>query len=395
MSFFTSESTTARKSLSLVAACGACGLYKKCQSPKMPVDGQGLRKILVVGDSPGKTEDQRGKPLCGFFGDVVWRTLSRFGVQRDDCWATDSARCVANPYPKDTVDHCRPFLIQAVKELKPKVIILLGNKAVQSLIGWLWKEDVGNPTRWDGQKIPVQSINAWVCPTSHPQSFAFDSDKGNDVKRLFFERHLETAAGLTTRPWQEVPDYRNRVEVIHDVTRAASILDEFTEAGGKVAFDYETTTKKPDGPNAEIFCCSVCWEGKRTIAYPWHGAAVAATERLLRSPIKKVAQNMQFEARWTRAKLGFWVKGWSNDTMLRAHVVDSRSGVTGLKFLAFSLLGQDDYDSKVGLYLKSKTEGGNEPNRIREAPLDEVLQYCAMDSLLEWEIDALQTGAQG
>lgn len=401
MSFFTPASDLAqsKKPLPLVAQCGACGLWRQCKSPKMPVDGQGKKKILICGESPGRSEDEQGKPFLGSAGRVLWSTLRRFGVERDDCWTTNSARCFppGGKYPKDTVTHCRPFLVQAVKELKPEVIILLGDKAVQSLIGWLWKEDNGNLARWEGQQIPVQSINCWVCPTYHPASSFYDDsgDKGNEVKRLFFERRLEAACQLQGRPWATVPDYRKQVEVVYDVDAAAAILDEFTEAGGKIAFDYETTCLKPDGPHAEIYCCSVCWEGKRTIAYPWHGAVVAATERLLRSPVRKLGQNVQFEQRWTKAKLGFWVKNWALDGMLGAHVLDSKSGATGLKFQAFTEFGVDAYDEKVAPYLRSKTNGGNEPNRIREAPLGEVLLYCGLDSLFEYMIDVKQAAKLG
>lgn len=401
MSFFstpTKAAPAARKALPTVANCRACGLDKTCRSPKMPVDGAGRRKIMIVGEAPGEVEDRQGRPFVGPSGDVIWPILRRFGVGRDDCWVTNSARChpPGNAYPEGTVDHCRPYLVQAIRELEPEVVILLGGKAVLSLVRWLWKDDVDSIYRWAGWRIPAQKINAWVCPTFHPAAMLHDEKDGRRdegaVKRLLFERHLKAACRLSGRPWDPVPDYRSKVEVVVDPDEAAKIIDGFTEAGGSIAFDYETTTLRPHGPHAEIYCCAVCHNGERTVAYPWHGAAVDATARLLRSPTKKRGQNMSFEHRWTMAKLGFWIPGetWEFDDMIAAHVIDNRPGITSIKFQAFALLGQDGYDEEIKPYLRSPDGKPDSPNRIREAPLEKVLLYCGMDALLEWEVSIRQ-----
>jgi hypothetical protein len=157
------------------------------------------------------------------------------------------------------------------------------------------------------------------------------------------------------------------------------------EQGGAVAFDYETNMLKPDSKDAEIVCCSVCWEGKKTIAFPWHGEAVTAMSELLLSPkIKKVGANNKFEERWTRRILGHGVRGWVWDCMVSAHVLDNRPLITSVKFQSFVRLGQPSYDTAVGPYLKASD--GNKKNRIKEVDLGSLLQYCGMDSLLEWLI---------
>lgn len=404
MSFFSPVTTDkTRTPLSLQPQCGACGLHRSCKSPKIPVQGAGRRKILVVGEHPTKEEDNSGDLFSTAVGQHLWETLARHGVGRDDCWVTSALRCrvpAKEKFPDKAVSYCRPYLVQALTELKPEVILLLGYRAVQSCVGWLWKEDVGGRLeRWVGHQAPVQSINAWVCPTWHPADLFYDGGREGklaDSKKLFFDRHVAAAAQLEGRPWSTPPDWRKRVEVVTDVHRAAAVLDEFTTAGGRIAWDIETTTLKPDGPHAEIYCCAVCWEGKRTIAYPWHGAAVEATERLLRSPVRKIGYNMTFESRWLKAKRGFWVKDWVWDGMLAAHTLDSRSGVSGLKFQAFVRLGQDVYNDRVEPYLFSKKDAGdNAPNRIREAPLHEVLLYCGMDALLEWKVAIKQARQMG
>jgi len=50
---------------SLLPKCGSCGLFKTCESPKMEPYGQGRSRVLVVGEAPGQTEDEEGRPFIG------------------------------------------------------------------------------------------------------------------------------------------------------------------------------------------------------------------------------------------------------------------------------------------------------------------------------------------
>jgi hypothetical protein len=74
--------------------------------------------------------------------------------------------------------------------------------------------------------------------------------------------------------------------------------------------------------------------------------------------------------------------------MLAAHTLDSRRGTKSLKFQAFVLLGQEDYDSDIKPYLDSNNS--NTPNRITEVNLTKLLTYNAMDALLTWLITKKQ-----
>lgn len=93
---------------------------------------------------------------------------------------------------------------------------------------------------------------------------------------------------------------------------------------------------------------------------------------------------MKFEERWTVAKLGCKVRGWHWDTMLAAHILDNRSGITSLKFQAFVHLGISDYDSHISPFLYSKHP--NETNRIDQVDDKSLLLYNGLDSLLEYLI---------
>lgn len=378
------------------ARCGACGLHKQCRTPKMRVAGQGVRKVLVVGEAPGETEDALGKPFMGKAGRFLRDALGRIGVDLDrDCWTTNAARCrpPKNKLPDKAVDHCRPFLVQAVKELQPEVVILLGSHAVKSMIGWLWREDPGGVHKWSGWRIPCREPNAWICPTFHPSHCMRCDEERNPLPSLFFAKHLKAAFARKGRPWKEVPDEDKEVDVLTVPDSAVTWLDGFRTGGIPVAFDFETDRLKPDNRDSRIVSCSVS-DGTTTIAYPWHGEAIKATKILLRSEVPKIGSNIKFEERWTRRHLGIGVKNWIWDTMIAAHVLDNRPGITSIKFQAFALLGAPAWDDKTKPYLESG-QGGNGANQIRDCDLPTLLRYNGLDSLYEWQVAQVQAKRLG
>jgi uracil-DNA glycosylase family 4 len=372
---------------SLLPRCGVCGLSKTCKSPKMPVYGEGRKGVLVIGEAPGANEDERGRPFVGKAGDLLRTTLKAIGVDFDkDCWVTNALICrppdnkISDP---KAIEYCRPNVMRAIRELKPKVIILLGASAVKSVIGEIWKESVGELSRWVGWNIPCQKLNAWICPTYHPSYLLREH---NEVLDIFFAAHLEKAFAHEARPWETVPDWEKDVEVVIDTNKAAEILRVFTRRGGQLAFDYEATSLKPEYEGAEVICASVCLQGQRTIAYPWHGEAISATKELLwNDNCHFIASNMKYENRFTKFLFGKGVRHWVWDTMLAAHCLDNREGITGLKFQAFALLGVPSYDDHIKQFLQGVKD--KKTNLAKsEIDLRQLLHYCAMDALLEYKV---------
>lgn len=379
---------------SLVAQCGACGLYKVCRSPKMAVDGDGRRKILVVGEAPGRNEDEQNRPFVGESGSLVRAAFEKFGVNfRRDCWITNAVICrpPKNDLPPKAIDYCRPNLIKTVQELKPEVIILLGASAVKGLIGWLWKEDVGSLGRWIGWKIPSRRLNAWVCPTWHPSYLLRDAaGSDNPLTQMLWEQHLEQALTMEGRPYE--PTFR---EPTVQVLLQPSVIAEKVLAlrgDGPVAIDYETDRLKPDPADSRIISCALS-DGGTTLAFPWLPEAARAVKALLKSDTPLIASNAKFEVRWSKRHLKTAGRCWYWDTMLAAHVLDNRGDICSIKFQAFVLLGVEQWDARVKPYMKG--ECANAPNRLREVALDKLLHYNGLDALYEWEVAVVQRKLMG
>lgn len=394
MSFFSASTmNSGRRPLPLAAKCGECGLFRQgCMTPKMPPAGRNRKKILVVGEVPSEEADAKGTPFHGTERRRLQQAMRGVDLDRD-CLTTNALICrpPGGRGKKDerAVEFCRPNAVAAFKTSDAAVVVLLGERAVRSFVGWLWKEEVKGVPRWAGRAIPSRQLNAWVCPTYSP---AYVLEQDNPVVSRLFDRHIGAACRLAEkgRPYPDgPPDWRKDVKLVYSGAGAARLIERMRKAGRPVAWDIETNMLKPDDSRREVVCASVS-DGKRTAAFPWSAKAAEALAVLLADPkVPKIGYNLKFEDRWARA-MGWEVNNWAWDGMLAAHALDNRRGTKSLKFQAFVNFGLPEYDAHVHKYLEGEEDGGYSPNRIDQVATDDLLLYCGMDSLLEWKTWRLQ-----
>lgn len=392
MGFFeASQLTGTGRLLQQLPQCGKCGLFKNCQSPKMPPTGRGERRILFVGEAPGETEDERNEQLVGKAGQCLRRMLATIKVDLDDCVKSNAVICRPEHNEIDDlfIDCCRPNLINTIAKYKPNVIIMLGMSAVKSLIGVEFGGDINPMQKWTGWRIPSQRFGAWLCPTYHP-SYVL-REKEDPVLVKITTEHLRAACRLETKPLPYAGLQERLSGALSLYPTPAALREQLVALRGwegLCAFDYETTSLKPEGPNAEIFCVS--FHSKDfSFAGRVDETCFEPLSEILKNPkVLKIGANNRFEDRWTRRILGHPVASWHWDTMLGAHVLDNRSGITSLKFQAYTTFGIGDYNSSIKPFLEGKTP--NSRNTIHLAPLNDVLLYNGTDSALEFEIAMLQ-----
>jgi uracil-DNA glycosylase family 4 len=365
--------------------CEACRLYRSCRSPKMPVDGEGRLGVLVVGEAPGEREDEQNRPFVGPAGALLKESLRKIGVDlRRDCWATNSLICrppgneIENP---KAVEYCRPNVVRAIEELRPEKVILLGARAVESVIGWLWKPSPGGIMRWAGFRCSDRKINAWVCPTFHPSAVLRQRDPR--VMRLMFDRHLEDAFVLEGRPYAEVSDPAAKIKLIYKPQEACDRIHRVIDSKRACAFDYETTHASPYSEGSAILCCAIS-DGAETFAFPWSPPVEGAMRQFLTGPNRKLAHNMAFEHAWSAEKLDVEVEHWHWDAMISQHALDNRKDICGLKFLSYAVLGYRSYDDHVDPLKRG--DGPHSRNRLHELPVQELLKYCGLDALFNYEL---------
>jgi uracil-DNA glycosylase family 4 len=376
-------------------SCVSCGLRDgDVLSPKMPPYGDGKQGILVIGEAPGKVEDQRGKPWQGRTGRLLQKTLGKLGVDLfEDCVSVNAVNCRPpnNRTPSSfEIDCCREVVVRkAINEFKPKVIILLGTVAVHSFLGDRWHKDLGGISKWRGFLISDQDFQCWVLPTFHPSYVSrMDSREVNTV----WEQDLELAVSATAMDFPKEPEDGPKIHYIEDLSVLYSL-----KHVEELSFDYETTGLKPQREDQRIVCASVAVNEHEvyTFMMPETKFERRPFTTLLKNPdIGKMAHNFKFEHKWTKERYWFDVENWLWDSMIAAHILDNRSGITGLKFQTYVNFGVI-YGDDVLPYFRKDEESGNGTNKIYdllEEPggKEKLMKYCALDSHYEFRLAKLQ-----
>ena len=119
-----------------VAGCTRCPLYATATNP-VPGEGNPAADFMVVGEAPGATEDETGKPFVGRAGQLLTQILAAIQLTREDVFICNVLKHRPpgnrNPEP-DEVRACSPYLIRQIELIKPKVILALGTFSAQTLL---------------------------------------------------------------------------------------------------------------------------------------------------------------------------------------------------------------------------------------------------------------------
>ena len=121
---------------SRVASCTLCPLYKTATNP-VPGEGDPRAQLMCVGEAPGATEDETGRPFVGAAGQLLTKILAAIDLPREQVYICNVLKHRPpgnrNPLPEE-VTACSPYLIRQIELIKPKVILALGTFAAQTLL---------------------------------------------------------------------------------------------------------------------------------------------------------------------------------------------------------------------------------------------------------------------
>ena len=120
----------------VITGCRACALGTSAINA-VPGEGNAGADFVCVGEAPGQTEDETGRPFVGAAGDLLTKILAAIQLQRHDVFICNvlKHRPPGNRDPKpDEVHACTPYLTRQLALVKPKVILALGTFAAQTLL---------------------------------------------------------------------------------------------------------------------------------------------------------------------------------------------------------------------------------------------------------------------
>jgi DNA polymerase len=118
-----------------VYACRKCRLWKSAKHG-VPGEGPTNAKIMLIGQNPGAEEDETGRPFVGRAGKFLTKTLAEYGIKREDVFITNIVKHVSPQNRKPLsgeVEACLPYLTKQISVIKPKIIVLLGASAKDTL----------------------------------------------------------------------------------------------------------------------------------------------------------------------------------------------------------------------------------------------------------------------
>lgn len=121
----------------LVESFDGCDLKKSAINTVFS-DGNPEADIMFIGEAPGASEDEQGIPFCGQSGKLLDNMMAAIGLTREkNAYITNTVfwRPPANRKPTaEEIGICRPFVKKHIALIKPKLIIMVGSTAVESLL---------------------------------------------------------------------------------------------------------------------------------------------------------------------------------------------------------------------------------------------------------------------
>ena len=160
--------------------------------------GNPQASIMFVGEAPGFYEDREGEPFVGAAGKLLTELLQSIGLDRSDIYIANVIKCRPpnnrDPLP-DEIDTCKPYLLQQIELIQPKLVCTLGNFATQTLL----EKKVGI-TKVRGHAI--QLADFVVFPLLHPAAALHQSNLKVPLKEDFqkLKTVLEHMSNTPTLP---------------------------------------------------------------------------------------------------------------------------------------------------------------------------------------------------
>jgi uracil-DNA glycosylase family protein len=182
------------------AGCRGCELWRPATHTVFG-EGPARAELMLVGEQPGDREDVSGHPFVGPAGRVLDSGLEMAGIDRDAVYLTNAVkhfrwkprgkRRLHETPSRSHVVACRPWLRAELERVEPRVLVLMGAVAAQSLLGADF-----SVMRGRGRVDPPPDGLPIVVATVHPSSILRGPDDERRSRLEEFGADLRVAAEL-------------------------------------------------------------------------------------------------------------------------------------------------------------------------------------------------------
>lgn len=307
--------------------------------------------VLFVGEAPGRTEDQVGYPFAGDSGVELRTALSNAGISGSYAIG-NTVRCRPvddsgnnRPPTVEEVAACSNYIRKDIEQLNPKIVVLVGNQAVQAL--------TTNP-EWKGKKI--NSLKGQISyekngrihlATLHPSAY-LRSNNGPEKRRFF--RHIKSVHRLLTgeeTKWSR----KGKVVLLDTLEKVDKAIDYFmNECESPVAVDSEALNLNRIAKN-KLATLQLCADSDLAYVFPFdHWDSPFKTKEEKRH-VKRALQKL-FTSK--KVKFPFWIM----------HNAQFDIAIL-LKHLRIIELGKPAIDTQFLAYLQDENQAGDSDTAVK------------------------------
>ncbi|MDR1192395.1 MAG: uracil-DNA glycosylase [Verrucomicrobiales bacterium] len=149
-------------------------------------------QIMFIGEAPGADEDAQGEPFVGRAGQLLTKMIQAMGLQRANVYIGNILKYRPDMPPgsygnrKPTLEEItisRPYICRQVRVIQPKVLVALGNTAVEGLFKTGHAAITQRRGRW------TEFLGIPLMPTYHPAYLL--RNQSNSEKRKVWEDLLQ------------------------------------------------------------------------------------------------------------------------------------------------------------------------------------------------------------
>ena len=361
------------------------GNCDQCSLSGDPVHPHGWTEepdIAFVGEAPGAEEERRGRPFVGRAGKLLREALTLIDFDLERIYYTNACLCRPpknrDPRAKE-MRACNGRLLEELSEVKPRIVVPLGNIGINSLLG-------GGRGITKRRGIYQEAHGHRIIPTLHPAGVLRSPESFVDlVADLEYIKSVLDGEEPVINPPRE--SY-----VIIETQEGFDALIKRLRDVGKAAIDLETASL--DFMDGHILSVGFTWARGTACVLDWQALVEGnlANFKALRDTLANIDcyfHNGQFDVLWLRAK-GICPR-FVGDTMLMHYAIDERQGSHGLKRLSISRYRSPEYDDELKALIKAKRsarENGEKgavkvlvDEKDRKAPLKLSLDDWADDEV--------------
>ena len=352
--------------------CEHCALDDTCVG--LETIGPSGAKILVVTKAPRKGATHPLSPQAqGFFA----KAMAKYGFKRSDFVFHASVLGVYDPALFQTKEKhsitrsCREYLLRVIEQMKPDIIIPLGNDAASAVMGR--KVAI---TKARGVPVFHEQHDTWVLPMLDPEFVAMYPQH-----RPSFNIDCKALRQLIDNDFdveQIGKDALGEYEIVDDLQFLIDLDPSY------LSFDVETVGPKHVARGSKILTMQfsvepgkgymVVWDHpERPFPYEQRRRMLHQLRQLLCDPKREIiGQNLKYDAVWMLSKLGIRIRIW-HDTLMYYTLLDENSNDKNMdmlvKLFVPSMAGYADAFNQK--YDKS---------RMDLVPLDDLLPYGCGDT---------------